>query len=58
MRRMMEHCGLSGGADSIEEFSGKLKPPGYYRPDFAESELAAIDEETAATRGDFGYSAW
>jgi hypothetical protein len=58
MRRMMEHCGLSGGADSIEEFSGKLKPPGYYRPDFAESELAAIDEETGATRGDFGYSAW
>ncbi len=57
IRRMMDHCGLDGGADSIGKFSGKLKPPGYYRPDFAESELTAIADETAGARGEFGYPA-
>lgn len=47
MRRMMEHCGLAADEEVIGAYAGKLKPPGYYNPDFSDGELDAIAEETA-----------
>ena len=57
MQRMMEHCGLVIDKAVLARFAGRLKPPGYYKPDFSESGLAMIAHETRAVSETFGYSA-
>lgn len=55
MKAMMRHCGLEADEKTIRDYAGKLKPPGYYEPEFTEAEMATISEETAAARECFGY---
>lgn len=55
MRDMMEHCGLTADDEVIRAYAGKLKQPGYYRPDFSSSQLETIAEETAVCIKYFAY---
>lgn len=55
MRRMMEHCRLEADAEVLDRFSGRLKPPGYYKPGFSEEELSAITDETKSCGSLFDY---
>ncbi|UCG17320.1 MAG: hypothetical protein JSV19_04665, partial [Phycisphaerales bacterium] len=55
MRGLLAHCRLDADENVIAEFAGKLQPPSYYRPDFSQGELAAIEEETAAVILTAGY---
>ncbi len=54
MRRMMEHCGLEEDEEIIADYASKLKPPGYYRPDFSEEEAAVIAAESRAASESIG----
>jgi len=54
IRRMMDHCGLGVDEAVIRAYADGLKPPGYYWPDFSDSELATITEETAVCAEAFG----
>lgn len=56
MQGMMDHCGLESSEPVITEYAARLKPPGYYRPDFSTHELDAIDAETADVRNRYGYA--
>ena len=55
MRRMMEHCRLAADEEVIRVFAERVKPPGYYRPEFSEREVAAIAKETADCGVNFDY---
>jgi hypothetical protein len=55
VRRVLEHCRLANAESVIEDFSGRLSAPDYYRVSFSDEELAVIREETAATAARFGY---
>lgn len=54
LTRLCEHCGLDEPG-FVARHAGRLHAPKYYTAKFSESDLAAIDEETAATRRRFGY---
>jgi len=55
MRRLLAHCLLPVEDDVLTRFAGRLRPPGYYRPDFSQGELATIQEETCVIRRKFDY---
>jgi hypothetical protein len=55
IRKMMDHCRLEMDEKVVAEYAGKLKPPGYYRPDFSETELTAIGEEVSSIPPSIGY---
>ncbi|MBE9554566.1 MAG: sulfotransferase, partial [Proteobacteria bacterium] len=55
MGRMMVHCGLTDADRIVKAHAHRLKPPGYYRPDFSNRELEAIAEETHVIGTIFGY---
>ena len=54
MQNMMAHCGLEAGEEIIAAYAGKLRPPGYYQPDFSADEIAAIGAETLSVQQLFG----
>jgi hypothetical protein len=55
IKALMDHCGLREGQDVVREFSGKIKFPSYYKPDFSEEEINTINRETSQTARRFGY---
>ena len=55
MRQMMAHCGLAVDDEVLERFAGRLQRPGYYRPDFTEAEMEAIDQEVSTSTLNFRY---
>jgi hypothetical protein len=44
---VFKHCGLVPNEDLVAEWSGRLKLPSYYAPDFSEQEMGIIREHTA-----------
>lgn len=53
--RILDHCGLMCGDDFIGTLAARIRPPGYYRPEFSPAELEVISKHTAATALRFGY---
>jgi hypothetical protein len=52
---LMDHCCLEEGQEVVREFSGKIKFPSYYKPDFSEEEINLIKQENSQTARRFGY---
>jgi Sulfotransferase family len=55
LQQALAHCRLDAPPAWLEDKAGVIRFPSYYRPRFAEGELAAIERHTAATAGRFGY---
>lgn len=55
LEKFFAHLRLEGADSIIDEYSGKLHLPTYYRPDFTEAEQQAIAEATRDVAARFGY---
>jgi Sulfotransferase family len=55
LQRALAHCQLDAPLAWLEDKAGVIRFPTYYRPRFAEDELATIERHTAATARRFGY---
>jgi hypothetical protein len=44
--RICAHCGFDGAAGRVVEFAARIKAPAYYSPEFSDTDLAVIREET------------
>jgi len=55
LEAIQSHCSLDNDHAVISEFTGKIKPPVYYKINFTEEELRIIKEETQETAKQFLY---
>ena len=55
LQRAHAHCRLDAPPAWLEDKAAVIRFPSYYRPRFAEGELATIERHTAATARRFGY---
>jgi hypothetical protein len=55
LRALAAHCGLADADRLVEQFAPKVKRPDYYESSFTPTEVAVIEQETAATARLWGY---
>lgn len=48
LQEIFAHCEYEPGEEYLNTQAARIKAPGYYQPDFSDTELAVIEEETAA----------
>ena len=56
MTSLLNHCDLNDSSGFLSDAAARFHQPTYYRPDFKDSEMAIIADETAAAARLFGYN--
>ena len=52
LRKVYHHCELDVKDETLQKQAGRISAPAYYKPDFSESELEIIRNETRKTFDD------
>jgi hypothetical protein len=55
IRAVLDHCQLPDADRILAKFAEEIRAPDYYQNSFTSTELAVIQEETAATASRWGY---
>lgn len=55
LSRLFRHAELPLDEETVANLASEIRAPDYYRPDFTDSEMTAIDEETRDVARRFGY---
>jgi hypothetical protein len=55
LTRLFRHARLGMEDDTMADLAAEIRAPDYYRPDFTDSEIVAIEEETREVAALFGY---